>query len=421
MRIWLGTIGEPWPTDSKNPRLLRTGVMALHYARGGDEIVWFNDTFDAPRKRHRFAIGTMLQAEPRLTLIGLHGSGYARNVSLARIRYHRQLANEFTRLAEPMQPPDAIVASMPPLELAEAMMRYGQAHNVPVVTDIRDLWPDIWVEVAPRPLWPFAKALLKPYYNSLARIVAGSSAISGVSELAVDWALSAGHRARNPFDGILPLAYEPPVLTPDEIARASAFWSAQGIVENGHDLVVCYFGVLSRRYEFEPVFRALEMMSAQERSRVRIVICGAGEAEAGMRSRLDPEGRIQMPGWMDAAQIEVLKRRAHVGLLPYPSSQDYVQLLPNKVFDYLTGGLPILTSLKGNVANLVTGNGVGWLYENNDAADLKRHLVRLEEDRAGVMKAAEKSVALAARYSAKKIYDDFRARLVAIVESGRAP
>jgi glycosyltransferase involved in cell wall biosynthesis len=414
MRIWLITIGEPWPTDGNHPRLLRTGIMAQLYARGGDEVVWFNGTFDHYKKVQRFLHTTSLEIEPRLTLIGLHAPPYDRNISVRRIRHHRELAREFKRMAGSLERPDVIVASMPPLELSLAAVQYGRAHEIPVVVDIRDLWPDIWLEVAPRLLRPLAKLALQPYYRMLRESVDLSDALSGVSDHAVEWGLDRATRHRRKFDGILPLAYQPPEFDANVMIEAEKFWSERG-VDGNVSLTLCYFGNISRRYEFDAVFDAVRLLPQHQQQKIRVVLCGVGESEQRLRERTRESSSIIMPGWVNAPQIEILKKRSQIGLLPYPSSDDYIRLMPNKVFDYLTGGLPILTSLRGVVGDFIAQEQCGWVYANNDAADLAQQLVKLSGDAEMIAHAAAQSRRVALRFAAASVYGSFRERLCELV------
>src|SRR5205823_6582162 len=178
---------------------------------------------------------------------------YTKNVSLARIRHHRRLASEFLRLALTLPPPDAIVASMTPLELARAAGRYGRRCNVPVVVDVRDFWPTIFLEVAPPPLRPLARLAIEPFYRMLRETVDLATAVSGVSDAAVDWALAQRGRARGPFDVMLPLASQPVGVSQAAMDEAGRFWDALNVRERQERFTVCFVGTLSRRIEFDTV------------------------------------------------------------------------------------------------------------------------------------------------------------------------
>ena len=45
--------------------------------------------------------------------------------------------------------PDAIVVSVPPLNLARAVVRWGKKHGVKTIVDIQDAWPETFARVLP--------------------------------------------------------------------------------------------------------------------------------------------------------------------------------------------------------------------------------------------------------------------------------
>jgi glycosyltransferase involved in cell wall biosynthesis len=420
--IWLLTIGEPWPIDGDNPRLHRTGTMARLYAKGGDRVVWFNNTFDHYRKAYRFTQSTTIELQPNLTLVGLHGRAYSKNASMRRILHHRGVTADFRRIAKTMPTPEVIVASMPPLELSRTAVRYGKRHNVPVIVDIRDLWPDIFLEVFPKNLQWAGRLAIAPFYRMLKESVNKANAISGVTEHAVDWALKNAKKQRGQFDGALPLAYEPEEFSDAALRDAGKFWDDIGIRADSKALTVCFMGSLTRRVEFDTVLAAARMFPPEMERKVRFVLCGAGERAKDIE-KCAAESRFMIsPGWINAPQIAVLMKRSQIGLLPYPSSADFTRMLPNKFFDYCGGGLPILTCLTGHLSNLLAKSGAGWMYRSNDPADLVRVLTKLSEHQGLITRAAACVAELAKDYSGAKVYGAFRTKLDEIVAAhkGRA-
>lgn len=419
MLVWLVTIGEPWPSDGENPRMHRTGTMARVYARGGDQVVWFNNIFDHYAKRSRFSESTTIQPEPNLTIVGLMGRPYTKNISAQRIRHHADVAADWKRIVKDMPRPDVIIASMPPLELSREAVRYGQAHGVPVVVDIRDLWPDIFLEVFPKSMQWAGKILVSPFYRMLKESVRKASAISGVSEHAVDWALNHAAKPKARFDGALPLAYSPEEIPGEVRAEAGRFWDKAGIREGDETLTVCLFGSLTHRIEVDTVLQAARLLQKEPHNKVRFVVCGVGTRAADVIQCASETASLISQGWINAAQISVLMERSQIGLLPYPSSDDFVRIIPNKVFDYFSGGLPILTSLQGATGDLIASSGAGWMYRNGDPADLARLLSDLSRNPDRVQTAAASSIATAKDYSAAKIYGEFRDRLCGLIDAGR--
>ena len=203
--------------------------------------------------------------------------------------------------------------------------------------------------------------------------------------------------------------------------EAGRFWDALNVSERQERFTVCFVGTLSRRIEFDTVLMGIERLSTESRARIRIVLCGTGEREHDLRARVADTDCILLPGFIDAARMTVLMRRSHAGLLPYPSQSDFRRSIPNKVFDYLTAGLPIITCLTGVTGDLVTDSRCGWLYQNDDAEDLATLLMRLAADPEGVASAAARSRQLSQKYSAEQVYGHFREQLAVLVRNGQQP
>ena len=149
MNCWLITVGEPLPVvDPGNPRLLRTGALARTLVQGGHRVLWWTSTFDHYRKVQRAPEDRSFDWEGG-TVRMLRSVGYRANVSVRRFIEHAGVARKFAREAAAMERPDVILASLPTIELAREAVAYGRAHGVPVLLDLRDLWPDLLIDVLP--------------------------------------------------------------------------------------------------------------------------------------------------------------------------------------------------------------------------------------------------------------------------------
>ena len=208
MNAWLATIGEPVPVqEGSHDRLHRAGYFARFLpatairSRGGLPPSTIS------------ANGTSLTATPssrprvRCDIRLLHGCGYRSNVSWARFRDHDQIGGQFARLARAAEDrPDVIVAALPTIELCAESVKFGRQRGIPVILDMRDMWPDIFVTAVPgRPAG--ARLLLWPLFRQARSAHAGATAITGITEAFVDWGLQRGRRARSPLDRAFPMGY----------------------------------------------------------------------------------------------------------------------------------------------------------------------------------------------------------------------
>ena len=97
IRIWLITVGEPLPLPGRRERPWRTGLLAEELASRGHEVLWWTSTVDHLTKSFFVDGQPSVEVSDRLTIQFLRGVLYTRNVSLARLRNHRQIGRAFRR------------------------------------------------------------------------------------------------------------------------------------------------------------------------------------------------------------------------------------------------------------------------------------------------------------------------------------
>ena len=78
---------------------------------------------------------------------------------------------------------------------------------------------------------------------------------------------------------------------------------------------------------------------------------------------------IKLPGYIGIEEIKKIKSQSHMGLLPYDAS-DFKMGMPNKVGEYLSGGLPILYCLEGATDKFLQKNKCGLYYESRNPSSL---------------------------------------------------
>jgi hypothetical protein len=178
--VWLMKIGEPLPIDG-DVRLMRMGILARRLVRAGHDVTWWVAAFKHFQKTHRFDEDRVVELSENYRLRLIHTSGYRSNLSLARVRDHAAWTRKFTAQARSLEPPSIVLCSMPTPGAALAAARYGRARGVPVVIDIRDLWPDVFFEILPRALAWAARPLLWPMTRTTREACASATALFGIT------------------------------------------------------------------------------------------------------------------------------------------------------------------------------------------------------------------------------------------------
>lgn len=372
MRIWLVTIGEPLPLKGGDAdRLHRTGLFAKLLARTGHKVVWWTSTFDHFRKYHHSDQDTIAEVEANLSIHLLHGCGYQNNLSIRRIRDHRQISLKFAQMARRAEhKPDIILAAFPTVELSREAVKYGESEGIPVVLDMRDMWPDIFVSVVPGLLRPIARIALLSMFKRAQEACSQATAITGITEEFVSWGVKRAGRLRTDLDRAFPMGYAESPPAAEQMRVAEKYWDGLGIrIENAaHTL--CFVGSLGRQLDIETVI-SVAKSCLRLNLPWRFVLCGRGDRLETFKRLARGQSNVIFPGWIDRAQIHVLMRRSAAGLDPMPDRFDFLASINNKAIEYLSAGLPVISCPKrGVLAELLAVNRCGQSYDHGSVNGL---------------------------------------------------
>ncbi|QXT39393.1 glycosyltransferase [Gymnodinialimonas ceratoperidinii] len=378
MQVWLTQRAEPTPHDmGERRRPMRTGLMAEYLSTHGAEVLWWTGDYDHYGRRQRGHDNAEIAVSDTYRIRYLAATGYGKTKSLARLRYDRAVAAGFVELAPRQGPPDVILASMPSVDLALASVRYGMAHGIPVIVDIRDLHPDIFVESAPASLGPLVRLATAPMKARVAEICRDATAIWGNSDAFVEWGCSLGGRRRGRHDMTLPIAYKPLTVSDAEKAAIQDAWRREGLFQPDR-LHVVFFGTLSKAFDFAPVLEAARRLQAKG-SAHHFHFFGAGQQQKFLSEGCASLPNCTMHGPVGAARLQAAMELSDIGLAPYIFTDNFAANMPNKTTEYLGGGLHVgLAFKRGALADFLRRTGSGFCYET--AAELTEALTRLQDD-----------------------------------------
>ena len=409
MRIWLITIGEPLPTDGANERLYRTGILANLLIEKGHEVIWWTSTFDHIRKRQRFNTNTSIDINNCFKIKLLHSVMYTKNVSINRIINHYMIARKFSRLTRLELQPDIILCSFPTIELSSAATRYGKERGVPVVIDVRDLWPDIFIDLFPKRIRWFVKAALFVFLKNTRKVFRECSSIVGVSDGYLQWGLSYAGRKRSINDAVFPLCYKKPIFPDNQLKSAKV--SLKNIGVDSLKIICWFVGMFGKTYNLSTIIDAARQLDKQSIKNVQFVLSGNGENYSKWFKQAEGLSNVVFTGLVDLPQIAYLMSITDIGLAAY--AEGAPQGLPNKIFEYLCAGLPILSSLKGETEALLNNNRCGLTYNAVDTEDFLEKLFILINNKDLRKKMSSNSASLfRSCYSTDKVY----ARMVNFLE-----
>ncbi len=383
-RAWIISDCEPLPTDD-DPRLMRAGLLTEYLSKKGWKVTWFAPGFDHGKKTDRFGSTQEIEINDNEKLVALYSPvTYSRNTSPKRVLFYRKLAGELRKSFKKESLPYVIFCSWPTQTFAKEALDYGKKTGVPVVLDVRDLWPDIFTRVFPESMQGLAKVALMPSINGAKKLFRQADAITGVTPGSLRWGLEKAGRPGGPMDRVVYIGYENSEIPEEELAPAVGAWRSMGITEDTFNFT--YFGTFSMStLDLETVIRAFRDI-ASERPDVRLLLIGAGDAEQKFREAAGDCDKIVFPGWCSNVQIQSALRLSNVGLYPFRNLEDFRDAFGNKIIGYMAAGLPVMSSLEGFSKAYMEQYGTGRTYREGDVSSAKKVMLNFladeEENRA---------------------------------------
>ncbi len=407
MRIWLVQRAESTPHDDDgNRRLLRIGILADILQEQGHEVVWWTSSFDHVGKKKRYQQSTRVKVKKNYYIQYLKCFGYKRNISLSRFIDNHVVSRQFNKVAMfDKKKPDIILTSVPSVELSQEVLKYAKRNKIPVVIDIRDLWPDVFTELLPKSLSWLVNILTIPMRKNLIDICSNATAISGITDDFVKWGIKHSKRERTEQDIYFPMAYIKGEISNEKKSEAYSFWNKHG-VENKNTLNIVFIGTFTNSFEFATIFSAAKILQDQK-APARFIFCGIGAKENEIKKSCEKLNNCVFAGWINAAQIKTILELSDIGLAPYIQTKNFIDNIPNKPAEYLSESLVIATTLtKGKLHEFIYSKNCGFSYGNNPEklASSIRHLASDNQYLRKMIRNSDES--FHSELDGKKIYSD---------------
>jgi len=371
MRVWLVRAYEPLPTIDGTGRYLRYGMLARALTDRGHQVFWWTSNFDHVRKQSRLKNPPVtIEMWPGFKIRLLPAREYKKNISFDRIRHNRSVAKAFAEEASrsDLPPPDLILACVPNLELTEQAINYGQRKGIPVVVDVEDEWPDLYLSAFPSRFRGLGRVVLGTEFRRVKYILKSASAIFACSQTYLQWALDYAQRPKQENDEVFVLGYVRPENSLDNNSETwrTKLQSEYGIPKDG--FVVTFLGQFGASYDLETVIEAARILNANNGVPIQFVLAGDGDKSSRLRHQARGLTNVFFTGWLDQAAMIALMGMSSIGLAAYTDRA--LQSLPYKPFEYMAAGLPIISSLRGECETLLHEEKIGMHYDAGNPASL---------------------------------------------------
>jgi len=244
-----------------------------------------------------------------------------------------------------------------------------------------------------------------------------ADSLIAVSKGYLKWGLDKIGRPERSFDKVFYLGYKNSnarnLVNEDESSDLPDW--LKGREEQKIFLFIGTFGI---SYELELILDAAEHFQKTKKSNICFVLAGTGDKSDLINKKAAGLQNVVLPGWIGQKEINRLLKKGYAGLLSYV--KDAPQGLPNKSFEYLSVGLPLINSLEGEMAELVKQHRLGLNYLPGDLEGLCQSIERLTADRKLYDKMSKNALDFYQKYGdAEKIYDEYAEFIEKVTEHYR--
>ena len=302
---------------------------------------------------------------------------------------------------------DLIFASSTPLTIALPAVWAAKRRRVPMVFEVRDLWPELPIAMGAlkgEPTVYAAKRLECFAYRNAAQVIALSP---GMKEGVVKTGYPEGRVHVIPNSCDLEL-FDVPQSAGDAY-RAQHDWL-------GDRPFIVYVGTLGQ-INGMPYMAELAAKVRAEAPEVRFAVYGGGHDYNALKARAQELGVLNetlfLPGPIPKKQVPAVLSAATFASSLFIDLKEMWVNSANKFFDGLAAGRPVLINYGGWQADILRETGAGLVLDPHDMEGAKDTLLRALRDEAWLESAGQKARNLAqARFSR----DGLAAELIAVLE-----
>ncbi len=281
---------------------------------------------------------------------------------------------------------DVLFATTTPLTAAIPGIFARWLRRKPFVFEVRDLWPELPREMGvitnPVVLWLMGR-LEWAAYKSAHRVIGLSPGIvNGIARLGI------------PHERIAMIPNGCDLTLFGDTNTGP--WRPEEVKDS--DLMAVFAGTHGIANGLDAVLDAAAILKKQQREDIKLVLIGQGKLKESLQFRAsregldnvvfhDPVNKEKLAGLMEATDVG-LQTLANIPAFYYGTS-------PNKFFDYIASGLPVLNNYPGWLAEMVQEYQCGVAVPPDNAQAFADALIGLADnrERLPVMGAASKRLA----------------------------
>jgi len=262
---------------------------------------------------------------------------------------------------------DLVWGTTPPIFQSVTAWLLARLKGNPFLLEIRDLWPKFAVDlgVIKNPLIIKASLWLEKFlYRRADQVIVNSPGY-------VEHVKERGAKKVS----LIPNGVDPTMFDPQE--NGQEFRLEYGLND---DFIVLYAGAHGLANNLDIVLEAAQILKNEKH--IRFVMLGDGKEKARLINRADEMdlSNILFLPTMPKEKMSAMLGAADACLASLQPIESFKTTYPNKVFDYLAAGRPVILAIDGVIREVVDQAQAGIFVPPGDAQQLARAVIYLRQN-----------------------------------------
>ncbi len=268
---------------------------------------------------------------------------------------------------------DLVYATSTPLTVGYIAMVLKKSRKWPYVFEVRDLWPEFPIQIG-----AIRNKLAIKYLRGLERrIYRKSEFVVALSPGMQEGVVAAGMPAEK--TAMIPNMSKPDKFFPHEYNMTIA---AQFGVDVSKFNVV-HFGSMGRANGLKYIIEAARVVSERGDDSIRFIFMGSGATQPRLEEMVSQYGlkNVLFLGNLPMATLAEVVNCCDISITSFMNLPILKTNSPNKLFDSLSAGKPIVVNSAGWTKDLVEKENCGFFVDPDNPSELADRLLKVKDDK----------------------------------------
>lgn len=367
MKIYIICPYGPLPNEDWTE--YRYTILGKKLSDQNHEVIWLTSNFSHHTKTHRDKDITTLTVNSNFNVKLVDAPGYKKNVSFKRI-YSEYIfsKNAIKILEEEIENINLIIVAGTNFTSQRIASDFAHSKNIPFVIDVLDLWPEVFLNIFPNYLKPTVNIFFKPFYIMRKTDFERSSGL-----------IFCTNSYKEHLEKITPDGLKNNLTVSYICSSTSKYNSSINSDEmlnflpkkEANEIWFTFAGSLGDQYDLDCLKETCK--NFKNNKKIKFLIAGNGpKKDLFMGANLENTFFL---GQIDSQKLINLYKQSDVLICSY--SKNSKVSMPTKAFDAINHNLPVITSIDGDLGDLIKSNNIGDFYDAGSSESLSASIKRM--------------------------------------------